>query len=96
VFGSVIANYSTTFATAAANVDSTNDKMTAAVGSLMKNVAQQTGVSASNPGVYNGKPKITPFSIKGSNNDQEWYLCLLGSRAMRDLKADPDHVPGQP
>ena len=34
--------------------------MTAAVGSLMKNVAQQTGVSASNPGVYNGKPKITP------------------------------------
>jgi hypothetical protein len=89
VFGSVISNYSTTFATAAANVDSTNDKMTAAVGSLMKNVAQQTGVSASNPGVYNGKPKITPFSIKGSNNDQEWYLCLLGSRAMRDLKADP-------
>jgi hypothetical protein len=76
VFGSVIANYSTTFATAAANVDSTNDKMTAAVGSLMKNVAQQTGVSASNPGVYNGKPKITPFSIKGTNNDQEWYLCL--------------------
>jgi hypothetical protein len=89
VFGSVISNYSTTFATAAANVDSTNDKMTAAVGSLMKNVAQQTGVSASNPGVYNGKPKITPFSIKGTNNDQEWYLCLLGSRAMRDLKADP-------
>jgi hypothetical protein len=44
---------------------------------------------ASNPGVYNGKPKITPFSIKGTNNDQEWYLCLLGSRAMRDLKADP-------
>jgi hypothetical protein len=89
VFGSVIANYSTTFATAVANVDSTNDKMTAAVGSLMKNVAQQTGVTASNPGVYNGKPKITPFNIKGSNNDQEWYLCLLGSRAMRDLKADP-------
>jgi hypothetical protein len=89
VFGSVIANYSTTFATAVANVDSTNDKMTAAVGSLMKNVAQQTGVSSSNPGVYNGKPKISPFQIKGSNNDQEWYLCLLGSRAMRDLKADP-------
>lgn len=87
VFGSVIANYSTTFATAAANVDSTNDKMTAAVGSLMKNVAQQTGVSSSNPGVYNGLPKITPFQSKGV--DQEWYLCLLGSRGMRDLKADP-------
>jgi hypothetical protein len=87
VFGSVIANYSTTFATAAANVDSTNDKMTAAVGSLMKNVAQQTGVSASNPGVYNGLPKITPFQMK--EKDQEWYICFLGSRAMRDLKADP-------
>lgn len=87
VFGSVIANYSTTFATAVANVDSTNDKMTAAVGSLMKNVAQQTGVSASNPGVYNGLPKITPFQQK--ETDQEWYVCFLGSRAMRDLKADP-------
>jgi hypothetical protein len=87
VFGSVISNYSTTFATAAANVDSTNDKMTAAVGSLMKNVAQQTGVSASNPGVYNGLPKITPFQMKST--DQEWYVCFLGSRAMRDLKADP-------
>jgi hypothetical protein len=87
VFGSVIANYSTTFATAVANVDSTNDKMSAAVGSLMKNVAQQTGVSASNPGVYNGLPKINPFQMKST--DQEWYICFLGSRAMRDLKADP-------
>jgi hypothetical protein len=87
VFGSQISNYSTTFATALANVDSTNDKMTAAVGSLMKNVAQQTGVSASNPGVYNGRPKISPWQMKGT--DQEWYLCLLGSRGMRDLKADP-------
>lgn len=91
VFGSVISNYSTTFATAVGNVDSTNDKMTAAVGSLMKNVAMQTGVSASNPGVYNGKPKITPWMIQSSDyaSDQEWYLCLLGSRGMRDLKADP-------
>jgi hypothetical protein len=86
VFGSVIANYSATFATAVANVDSTNDKMTAAVGSLMKNVAQQTGVTANNPGIYNGLPKITPFQQKST--DQEWYVCFLGSRAMRDLKAD--------
>jgi hypothetical protein len=87
LFGSVVANYSTTFATALLTVDSTNDKMTAAVGSLMKNIAQQTGVSASNPGVYNGLPKITPFQMKST--DQEWYICFLGSRAMRDLKADP-------
>jgi hypothetical protein len=87
VFGSVIANYSTTFATAVANVDSTADKMTAAVGSLMKAQAMQTGVDPNNPGVYNGRPKITPWMQK--DTDQEWYLCLLGSRAMRDLQADP-------
>lgn len=87
VFGSVISNFSTTFATAAANVSAATGKMTAAVGSLMKNVAQQTGVSSSNPGIYNGLPKITPFQSKAT--DQEWYVCFLGSRAMRDLKADP-------
>jgi hypothetical protein len=87
VFGSVISNYSTTFATAVANVDATNDKMTAAVGSLMKAQAQQSGVDPNNPGIYNGRPKISPWQTKGA--DQEWYLCLLGSRAMRDLKADP-------
>jgi hypothetical protein len=87
LFGSQVANYSTTFATALNQVDSTNDKMTAAVGSLMKNIAQQTGVSSSNPGIYNGLPKITPFQMKST--DQEWYICFLGSRAMRDLKADP-------
>jgi hypothetical protein len=87
LFGSVVANFNATFATAIGNVDSVNDKMTAAVGSLMKNIAQQTGVSASNPGVYNGLPKITPFQMKST--DQEWYIVFLGSRAMRDLKADP-------
>ena len=89
VFGSAIANYSSTFATAVANVDSTSDKMSAAVGSLAKDQAKQTGVDPNNPGVYNGRPKINPWSIEGENSDQEWYLCLLGSRGMRDLKADP-------
>lgn len=87
VFGSQMSNYSTTFATAAANVDSTNDKMTAAVGSLMKDAAKQTGVDPNNPGVYNGRPKITPYMQ--AESDQEWYVCFLGSRAFRDLKADP-------
>ncbi|PBB75202.1 hypothetical protein CK227_10445 [Mesorhizobium sp. WSM4308] len=87
VFGSQMSNYSTTFATAVANVDSTNDKMTAAVGSLAKDAAKQTGVDPNNPGVYNGRPKINPYMIEDS--DQEWYVCFLGSRAFRDLKADP-------
>jgi hypothetical protein len=86
VFGQLISNYSTTFATAVANVDSTNDKMTAAVGSLAKALAQQTGVDPNNPGVYNGRPKISPWMQEGT--DQEWYICLCGSRGFRDLKAD--------
>jgi hypothetical protein len=61
--------------------------MSAAVGSTLKQLCQQTGVTPSNPGIYNGRPKITPYQLK--KTDQEFYLCLLGSRAMRDLKADP-------
>lgn len=87
VFGSLISNYSTTFATAVGNVDSTNDKMTAAVGSLMKAQAKQSGVDPNNPGVYNGRPKITPWQLE--DDDQEWYVIFLGSRAFRDLQADP-------
>jgi hypothetical protein len=41
----------------------------------------------SNPGVYNGRPKINPWQRE--DTDQEWYVCFLGSRAMRDLKSDP-------
>jgi hypothetical protein len=94
LFGAVLSNHYTvatgavaTFATAAGNCDTTADKMTAAIGSYLKQIAMQTGVSASNPGVYNGRPKITPFQMK--KNDQEWYVAFIGSRAMRDLKADP-------
>jgi hypothetical protein len=87
VFGSLISNYSTTFATALGNVGTATGKMSAAVGSLMKNVAQQTGVTNAQPGLYNGLPKITPFQMKST--DQEWYICFLGTRAMRDLKVDP-------
>lgn len=87
VFGSQMSNYSTTFATAVANVDSTNDKMTAAVGNLAKDQAKQSGVDPNNPGVYNGRPKINPWMIE--NTDEEMYVCFLGSRAFRDLQADP-------
>lgn len=86
VFGSAMSNYSSTFATAIGNVDATADKMTAAVGNLLKDAAKQTGVDPSNPGTYNGRPKINPWQREGT--DQEWYVCFIGSRAFRDLQAD--------
>ena len=87
LYGAAVGNYNSTFATAVATIDNVADKCTAAVISLAKMIAQQTGVSAANPGVYNGRPKISPYQLKST--DQEWYVCFIGSRAMRDLKADP-------
>lgn len=90
LFGSAVGNYSTSFATAIGNVDGTADKMSSAVGELMKALAQQTGVDPNNPGVYNGRPKITPWMLP--NLDEENYVCFVGSRGFRDLKADPAMV----
>jgi len=87
LFGSALGNYSTTWATAMLNVDSTADKMTAAVGSLAKQLAKQSGVDPSNPGQYNGRPKITPWEIE--ELDEEMYVCFIGDRAFAQLQADP-------
>jgi hypothetical protein len=79
LFGQLASNYSSTFATAAGNVDSTNDKLTAATVSLMKRIAQATTASGS-------APAIVPYMVEGS--DEEWYVLFVGSRTMRDLRAD--------
>src|SRR5262252_7759015 len=86
-FGTVPpASIPSTFAAAALLLDTTNDIMTAAVGSLAKQRAKQSGVSSSNPGVYNGRPKITPYEIE--ELDEEMYVCFLGDGAFRDLQND--------
>jgi hypothetical protein len=87
LFGVALGNNSTVFSTAIGNVDTAQDKMTAAVGSLAKQLAKQSGVSSANPGVYNGRPKITPWEIE--ELDQEMYVCFLGDRAFAQLQADP-------
>jgi len=87
LFGSKISNRTSTFAASATNMVVASDKMTAAVGSLLKSQLQATGMDPANPGVYNGRPKVTPWMTP--ETDQEWYVCFLGSRAMRDLKSDP-------
>jgi hypothetical protein len=87
LFGAKLANYSPTFATGAGNVVVATDKMSAAVGSLAKSLAKQSGVSPGNPGLYNGRPKITPWEIE--ELDQEMYVCFLGDRAFASLQGDP-------
>lgn len=73
LFGALVSNYSATFATALANLDTTNDKLTAATASLAKRIAKLAD------------PHIRPFkTAKG----REFYVMFSGSRAFRDLKAD--------
>jgi hypothetical protein len=85
--GVALGNYASTFAGLMGNIDSPTDKMSAAVGSLAKSLAKQSGVDPANPGVYNGRPKITPWEIE--ELDQEMYVCFLGDRAFASLQADP-------
>jgi hypothetical protein len=41
----------------------------------------------SNPGVYNGRPKITPWEIE--ELDEEMYVMFVGDRCFSQLQADP-------
>jgi hypothetical protein len=86
LFGVAIGNNASTFSAAIANVDSPTDKMSAAVGSLAKSLAKQSGVTPGAPGVYNGRPKITPWEIE--ELDEEMYVCFLGDRAFQSLQQD--------
>jgi hypothetical protein len=65
----------------------TGDQMSASIGSLAKQLAKQSGVNPSNPGTYNGRPKITPWEIE--ELDEEMYVCFLGDRAFKSLQNDP-------
>lgn len=59
--------------TSLANIDTTNDKLTAATVSLLKRMAE------------NADPLIRPIMIKG---DEPWFVFFVGSYAFRDLRAD--------
>jgi hypothetical protein len=87
IFGHQLSNYSTTMATALGNLVATTDQMSAAIGSLAKQQAKQTGYDPNVPGQYNGRPKVTPWEIE--ELDEEMYVCFLGDRAFASLQADP-------
>jgi hypothetical protein len=56
------------------------DKLSRAVGLLAKRKAMATTNVAN-------WPAIKPYQV--IDTDQEWYVCFIGSRAYRDLAADP-------
>lgn len=72
LFGSLLSNYSTTFATAIGNVASTA-KASAANMSLAKRIAKLAD------------PHVRPYMTE---DGKEYYLAFHGSRSFRDLKAD--------
>ena len=73
LFGKLVSNYSATWATALGNLDTTDDKCTAAAMSLAKRIAKQAD------------PHIRPFK---TGDGREYYVAFHGSRTFRDLKAD--------
>lgn len=74
LFGSTVANYSATHATALANIDNTDDKLTPAVGSLAKFRARTAN------------PHIRPF--KTGTQGREFYVMFCHPLCFRDLKRD--------
>jgi N4-gp56 family major capsid protein len=74
IFGSVASNYSSgDHSVALATLDTTADKMTAAVGSFAKRRAKAAS------------PHIRPYR---TDEGREFFVMLCGPRAFRDLKAD--------
>ena len=85
LFGADIANASSgVMATALANVDNTNDKLTPALISKAKRMAQETGTIASTSA--NNISPITPYQTA---DGEEWFVMFVHPRAMRDLRNDP-------
>jgi len=73
LFGKLVSNYSATWATAVGNIDTTDDKCTAASMSLAKRIAKQAD------------PHVRPYKTA---DGKEFYVAFHGSRTFRDLKAD--------
>jgi hypothetical protein len=83
VFGHLIANtVAGNVSASLANITAANDKMSGAIGRLLKRQAMQTTNMAN-------WPAIRPYQIE-DNGDQEIYICFLGSRAFRDLSVDAE------
>lgn len=78
-FGKLNSNYSATFATATATLDSTDDVFNAANLRFLKRIARAAN------------PKIRPFKTK---DGKEYFVAFSGSRTFRDMKSSLDSLNG--
>lgn len=84
LFGADIANASSgIMATALATIDNTNDKLTTALISKAKRIAQATATIDAT--VTNNVSPITPYTTR---DGEEWFVMFVHPRAMRDLRND--------
>jgi hypothetical protein len=77
LYGALVSNYNATHATALANCDTSNDKLTATNLALLKRVAM------------GANPKIRPFKTK---DGYEYYVAFAGLNGFRDLKSSLETV----
>ena len=79
LFGAAKSNYSTTFATAAGNVDSTNDKLTRRALSMLKRIA------------LTASPRITPIRVESRSN-RRYFVAFAHPFVFRDFANDAEDV----
>lgn len=83
VAGATLNNYSATFATMAANLDTTADTCTADMIRLMKRQAKKRDTST-------GQVAVRP--IRTGEQGREYYVAFANSLAFRDLQADLETI----
>jgi len=86
LFGAATSNWSGTFATGLANVDSTNDKLSTSIGSLAKRMAQLAGGYGVGANLVGTGVHIRPY--QDPRFDREYYVMFCEPYSFRDLKAD--------
>jgi hypothetical protein len=77
LFGKLVSNYSTTFATATGNLDVTDDRCNRQAMRLLKRIAK------------NAIPKLRPYKTE---DGREYFVAFHGTRTFRDLKQDLETI----
>lgn len=88
LFGNAEANYNATFATAAANIDATNDKFGKTSIRLLKRMAKRRLRIARGDSI--DLPQVRP--IRTGDQGREYFVCFAGSETFADLKSSLETI----